>query len=259
MSSIAMRMIAMSQVTTSQIAANQEATSQSVTDFLDQLFRTAESDLFTFSDIATSMVMSTLLTFVIAHVYRQTHRGTSYSQSFLATLFLMAVTTSVVMLIIGSNIARAFSLVGALSIIRFRTAVKDSRDTGYLFAAMVVGMGCGTQFYLASISLTAFVSGLMLVLYVSDYGIKTKLESIVRVTYTTANGSASGIESVLDSSYKDVRRINRMLDVGDGQETDVYVVRQAKSSDAKEAEARLRDIDGVVNIAIYESDQHAPF
>ncbi len=236
-----------------------EATDQSVTSFFDQLFRTAESDLFTFTDISMSMVMSTLLTFVIAHVYRQTHRGTSYSQSFLVTMFLMAVTTSVVMLIIGSNIARAFSLVGALSIIRFRTAVKDSRDTGYLFASMVVGMGCGTQFYLASISLTAFVSALMLALYVADYGIKTKLESIVRITYTTANGAGKGIESVLDSSYKDVRRINRMLDVGDGQETDVYVVRQAKSSDAKQAEERLRKIEGVVNIAIYESDQHAPF
>lgn len=235
------------------------ATDQSVTSFFDQLFRTAESDLFTFTDISMSMVMSTLLTFVIAHVYRQTHRGTSYSQSFLVTMFLMAVTTSVVMLIIGSNIARAFSLVGALSIIRFRTAVKDSRDTGYLFASMVVGMGCGTQFYLASISLTAFVSALMLALYVADYGIKTKLESIVRITYTTANGAGEGIESVLDSSYKDVRRINRMLDVGDGQETDVYVVRQAKSSDAKQAEERLRNIEGVVNIAIFESDQHAPF
>ncbi len=236
-----------------------EAADQSVTSFFDQLFRTTESDLFTFTDISMSMVMSTLLTFVIAHVYRQTHRGTSYSQSFLVTMFLMAVTTSVVMLIIGSNIARAFSLVGALSIIRFRTAVKDSRDTGYLFASMVVGMGCGTQFYLASISLTAFVSALMLALYVADYGIKTKLESIVRITYTTANGAGEGIESVLDSSYKDVRRINRMLDVGDGQETDVYVVRQAKSSDAKQAEERLRNIEGVVNIAIFESDQHAPF
>ena len=232
---------------------------QSATSLLDQLFRTAERDLFTFSDIAMAMVMSALLTFVLAHVYRQTHRGTSYSQSFLATMFLMAVTTSVVMLIIGSNIARAFSLVGALSIIRFRTAVKDSRDTGYLFAAMVVGMGCGTQFYLASISMTAFVSGLMLLLYVSDYGIKRKIESIVRVTYTTAQGAAYGIKSVLDGSYQDVRRINRMLDVGDGQETDVYVVRKTRSSDTKQAEERLREIEGVVNIAIYESDQHAPF
>ena len=67
------------------------------------------------------------------------------------------------------------------------------------------------------------------------------------------------VKSVLDGSYQDVRRINRMLDVGDGQETDVYVVRKTRSSDTKQAEERLREIEGVVNIAIYESDQHAPF
>jgi len=226
--------------------------------FFDQLFRTAESDIFTFSDIALSMAVTILLTFVLAQVYRQTHRGTSYSQSFLTTMFLMAVTTCVVMMIIGTNIARAFSLVGALSIIRFRTAVKDSRDTGYLFTAMIVGMGCGTQFYLASLSLTACVAVLMLGLYVMDYGLKKKLESIVRVTYKATDGVLGRIEEVLDGSYRDVRRINRMLDAGDNQETNVYVVKPGSTS-PQDAEERLKNIDGVVNIALYESDQHAPF
>ena len=226
--------------------------------FFDQLFRTAESDIFTFSDIALAMTITTLLTFVLAQIYRQTHRGTSYSQSFLVTMFLMAVTTSVVMMIIGTNIARAFSLVGALSIIRFRTAVKDSRDTGYLFAAMIVGMGCGTQFYLASISMTAFIALLMLGLYVMDFGLKSKLESIVRVTYKATDGTLGRIEKELEGSYRDVRRINRMLDAGEGNETNVYVVRPG-STPPSDVEGRLKNIDGVMNIALYESDQHAPF
>ena len=115
--------------------------------FLDKLLQTAEPDMFSAPDLMLAMCVSALLAYVLAHVYRHTHRGTSYSQSFLVTLFIMSVATAVVMLIIGSNIARAFSLVGALSVIRFRTAVKDARDTGYLFAAMIAGMGCGTQFY----------------------------------------------------------------------------------------------------------------
>ena len=98
--------------------------------FLDQLFKPSATELFGPTDLFLAMTVAALLTFVLGSVYRYTHRGTSYSQSFLVTLFLMAVATSVVMMIIGSNIARAFSLVGALSIIRFRTAVKDSRDTG---------------------------------------------------------------------------------------------------------------------------------
>ncbi len=227
--------------------------------FLDKLFRPSETDIFTFPDLMLAMTISTLLAYVLAHAYRYTHRGTSYSQSFLVTLFIMAVATSVVMMIIGSNIARAFSLVGALSIIRFRTAVKDARDTGYLFAAMIAGMGCGTQFYLASISLTAFISVLVIVLYATDFGIKQKLESILRVTYRVGEGTLEQIERELEGSFREFKLINRVLDFGEDHETNVYVVRPARNKDPHEIESRLREIEGVSNLAIYQSDQHAPF
>ena len=92
--------------------------------FLDMLFKPSETDIFSSAEVLLAMTVSTLLCYVFSQVYRHTHRGTSYSQSFLVTMFIMGVATAVVMMIIGSNIARAFSLVGALSIIRFRTAVK---------------------------------------------------------------------------------------------------------------------------------------
>lgn len=227
--------------------------------FLDKLFQPSQTDIFTAGDLFLAMTVSTLLAFVLAHVYRFTHRGTSYSQSFLVTLFMMAIATSVVMMIIGSNIARAFSLVGALSIIRFRTAVKDSRDTGYLFAAMISGMGCGTQFYLASIGMTLFLAVLLIALYVSDYGIKQKLESVLRVTYKTDEGVLARIEQEINNSFRESRLINRILDFGDDQETNVYVVRPDRSSPPDEVERRLRSVDGVVTLSIYQSDQHAPF
>lgn len=227
--------------------------------FLDKLFAPGQGDLFTTPDLVMAMVVSALLAFVLAQVYRATHRGTSYSQSFLVTMFIMAVATSVVMLIIGSNIARAFSLVGALSIIRFRTAVKDARDTGYLFAAMIAGMGCGTGFYQASIALVVFLSGLLLSLYRFDYGIKKKLESIIRVTYDRGDATLAAIEKELGAAFEHHQLINRILDFGEGQETNVYVVRPGSHTDAAAVEARLQAIEGVSNLAIYQSDQHAPF
>lgn len=227
--------------------------------FLDKLMQPSEAGLFGPADLLLAMSVSTLLCFALANVYRHTHRGTSYSQSFMVTLFIMSVATAVVMMIIGSNIARAFSLVGALSIIRFRTAVKDSRDTGYLFAAMIQGMGCGTGFYLASIMLTAFISGLMLLLYTLDYGIKQKLESIIRVTYRVDPAVLDRVEMELGSCFSEFRLINRILDFGDGQETNVYVVRPNSSGDPDEIETRLRAVDGVVSLSLYQSDQHAPF
>ena len=227
--------------------------------FLDKLFQQSETELFGIADVFLAMTVSALLCLALAQVYRYTHRGTSYSQSFMVTMFAMAVCTAVVMMIIGSNIARAFSLVGALSIIRFRTAVKDPRDTGYLFAAMIQGMGCGTGFYLVSISMTAFVAVMMVVLYVTDYGLKQKLESILRVTYKAGDETLAKIEHELARSFREFQLINRILDFGDDEETNVYVVRPGRSAEAKEIERRLGGIEGVVNLSLYQSDQHAPF
>jgi len=226
---------------------------------LDTLFRTPESELFGVSDVFLAMTVSALLCFVLSQVYRYTHRGTSYSQSFMVTLFAMAVCTAVVMMIIGSNIARAFSLVGALSIIRFRTAVKDPRDTGYLFAAMIAGMGCGSGFYLASIAMTIFVSALMLVLYATNYGLKHKLENIVRVTFRPGEETLAKIEAELERCFRDVRLINRILEFGDGEEINVYVVSPGRKFEPREIEGRLAGIEGVVNLSLYQSDQHAAF
>jgi len=116
------------------------------------------TDVFTISDVLFSTILSFLLTLVIAWVYQITYKGVSYTQSYVHTLIMMSMIVSIIMLIIGSNIARAFSLVGALSIIRFRNAVKDTRDVGYIFFAMAIGMACGTRFYLLAIVATFVIS-----------------------------------------------------------------------------------------------------
>ena len=101
----------------------------------------------TLLDVAVVFALSLVLCIMVAFVYRATHRGVSYSQSFVHTLVMLGVTVAFIMLIIGSNIARAFTLVGALSIVRFRSAIKETKDLGFVFMVMAIGMACGTQFY----------------------------------------------------------------------------------------------------------------
>lgn len=72
------------------------------------------------------------------------------SASFVATMVLLAVLLGMVSMVIGSNIARAFALVGALSIVRFRTVVEDTRDTAFVIFAVVVGMAAGSGAYLVA-------------------------------------------------------------------------------------------------------------
>ena len=118
---------------------------------------------FTVMDVTLVLVLSFLLSAFIGWIYQLTHRGTSYTQSFVFTLVMNGMIVALVMLIVGSNIARAFSLVGALSIIRFRNAVKETRDVGFIFFTMAVGMAIGTRFYLLGI-IAAVVISLVIVL-----------------------------------------------------------------------------------------------
>ncbi len=114
---------------------------------------------FSVADIVMSIGLSFILAIIIGFVYRWTHRGVSYSQTFVHTLVILAMIVSVVMLIVGSNIARAFALVGALSIIRFRNAIKETRDVGFIFFAMAIGMATGTRFYTLAAVATGAISG----------------------------------------------------------------------------------------------------
>ena len=119
---------------------------------------------FAVTDMVLVMILSFVLSAFIGWIYQVTHRGTSYTQSFVFTLVLNGMIVALVMLVIGSDIARAFSLVGALSIIRFRNAVKETRDVGFIFFTMAIGMAVGTGFYLLAIAGTIFISGVIVLM-----------------------------------------------------------------------------------------------
>ena len=121
-------------------------------------------------DLIVALGSSTVLTLLLAKLYMVTHGGYSYSKSFLQTIVLVGVTVALIMIIIGSDIARAFALVGAMSIVRFRTPVKDARDLVFVFAAIAIGMACGTQFHVFAAIFTAFVAGLVLVFHYWGFG-----------------------------------------------------------------------------------------
>jgi hypothetical protein len=93
-----------------------------------------------------------------AGVYRATRGRTEGEKSFLATLVLLSVLIAMVTLVIGTNTARAFSLVGALAIVRFRTVVEDTRDTAFVMFAVVVGMAAGAGFFLTALAGVPFVA-----------------------------------------------------------------------------------------------------
>ncbi|MCR1839176.1 DUF4956 domain-containing protein [Murimonas intestini] len=100
--------------------------------------------------IILHIVSSAIISMAIYISYWYTHTGTAYSRKFNVSLVTLTILTGTVMTVIGNNIALSLGMVGALSIVRFRTAIKDSRDTTYIFWAIIVGICCGVGDYLVA-------------------------------------------------------------------------------------------------------------
>lgn len=154
------------------------------------------------ADIAINIALSIVLGLVVAWVYRYTHKGLSYSQSFVLTLVFVCVIVSTVMMIIGNSLARAFALVGALSIIRFRTVVKDTKDTAFVFFALAAGMAAGTSNYFIAGLATLSISALALVLHRLNFGALYKSEFICRFQFDRDSGGDSGYVDVIKKFAK---------------------------------------------------------
>lgn len=103
----------------------------------------SQSTSLTIEQIAIQILVAAVIGVAIYISYYISHVGTIYSRKFNVSLVMLTVLTSMVMTVIGNNIALSLGMVGALSIVRFRTAIKDSRDTSYIFWAIIVGICCG--------------------------------------------------------------------------------------------------------------------
>lgn len=110
---------------------------------------TNPSDM-TWQQILMNISAAAILGMFIFISYLISHRGTIYSKKFNASLVILTVLTGTVMTVIGNNIALSLGMVGALSIVRFRTAIKDSRDTVYIFWSIIIGICCGVGDYLVA-------------------------------------------------------------------------------------------------------------
>jgi hypothetical protein len=196
---------------------------------MDELIKEMErfkdvTSIFTPTDVAIVLSLGFVLSLVIAWVYRATHQGTSYAQSFAQTLVIMGMVTAFIMLIIGSNIARAFSLIGALSVIRFRNAVKETRDVGFMFLAMAIGMACGTRFYMLATFATAIFAAVLGAMYKLDMFSKQVTERILRVRLPLGGDPEETLEPVFQRYLTDSRLVALESVAGGTLQELVYIV-----------------------------------
>ena len=209
------------------------------------------------TDILINIGLALLLGLSISSIYKYTHKGLSYSQSFMLTLVFVSIIVAIVMMIIGNNLARAFALVGALSIIRFRTVVKDTKDMAYVFMTLAAGMAAGTSSYFLAVAGVAFLAVVALVLHAANYGSLYKSEFILRFR---AEPSDAPPHIALINEFAKTSSLLHMEPSGDGSSSKLtFDIVMKKDLDPMALSSGLAQIPGISEVILVASKNDADY
>ena len=201
--------------------------------------------------VVINIFISFCLGLLISATYRKTHKGLSYSQSFVLTIIYITTITSSVIMVIGNNLARAFALVGALSIIRFRTVVKDTKDITFIFLSLCIGLAVGTNNYFIAIFTTVFMCLAMWILFKMNFGVLQAREFILRF-YFLRDGNEEDYLDVLKSNTKYLNLLHMEPTVDSKRIHLTYDVSLKEGINAKQLIDkinRLKDIEEVILVS----------
>lgn len=160
-------------------------------------------------DVLLNLLVAFLCGLVIAQTYKLTFGGASYSKSISNSLVVLAMITTVVIIVIGNNLARAFGLVGAMSIIRFRTAVKDPMDIVFIFFSLAIGLAAGVGLAQIAIVGTLSISAVLLVMSKVGYGSHRSDENLLQFAYRgDHNGDEPPYIDILKTHCRSYNMIN---------------------------------------------------
>ncbi len=115
-------------------------------------------------DIITVLSISLIVSLIVYFIYIKTYRGVSYNNSFNISLVSMSLITSMVIMTISSNIVLSLGMVGALSIVRFRTPIKEPLDIVFIFWSIAIGISSGAGFYLLTVVGSIFIGLVIIIL-----------------------------------------------------------------------------------------------
>ncbi len=136
---------------------------------LETIISSTNGEAFTLANALIVVGASIILGLVISLAYMRTHKKEGYSPSFTITLIMLPVIISIIILLVGNNVARAFSLAGAFSIIRFRSAPGDPKDISYVFFTLAVGLACGMGYIGYGFIVTIILCAVMIILDITKF------------------------------------------------------------------------------------------
>lgn len=217
------------------------------------------SSIFQFSltsgEIVENISIALICSFLISFFYRKTYNGPGYLDSFANALVLLSLITAVVIMTIGNNLARAFGLVGAMSIIRFRTAVKETHDIVYIFFALTIGMAAGVGLHSLAILGTFFIGSISYIM--AKMNLKSGNEKNTLLEFQMQdNGSKSSLdyEKVISKFTQKMKLINIKTIENDNIIISYYI--KLKRNDLSlNLVSELKNVAEIKNISLFSDEE----
>lgn len=210
--------------------------------------------------IIVNICLAFFLALGIAFIYKKTHVGISYSKSFVVTLILLSVLISVVIAVIGNSLAKAFTLLGAFTIIRFRTAIKDTKDTAFVFWSLVTGMAVGTGNYILSLIATVMIGFIIFILHRFNFGSMRHYEHLLNFILDTTQNSSDAYKNIFEKYIKGSDLINVATKEDGVKKLDFsFTVRLINPSDESSFVDELSRVRGISNINFIAASKNAEY
>lgn len=228
-------------------------------ELLTSILNTSVQSDFSLSRIVFNLLLAFVLSVGLSMVYKNTHKGLSYSQSFVTSIVLVSVIVAAAMMIIGNSIVSAFALLGAFSIIRFRTPVKDVKDVSFIFLSLVIGMGVGTGSYMIAIVTTAFLAAIIWFMFKGNFGSARKYGYILTFAFDTKEGSEENFKRVFDQHLSS-NTLLHVKTIEAGQKLDfTFNVSFKKNANNGQFVRDLEDVTGVTRVDLLTAKNDIEF
>ena len=207
-------------------------------------------------EIFMNLIVALVAGVLISIFYRKSYSGPGYQASFVNSLILLVIITSIVIMVIGNNLARAFGLVGAMSIIRFRTAVKETQDIMYIFFSLAIGMAVGVGQYGLALFGSIFIGSITYVLSKSKFSTPIKSDLLLQFNYNSESNGTPAYSKLIDKYCKKSKLINaKAIGIDEMLELSYYVGFKNKEN-STEFVQKLRKIEGVQNVNLFYDEEY---
>lgn len=197
--------------------------------------------------ILLSLILTFLIAMFIYFIYKKTYNGVLYSKNFNLTLVMTAIIVDALMIGISGNLVLSLGLVGALSIVRFRTAIKDPKDTAFIFWAISIGVINGVGYYELSILASIFIA---IVLILLSRSITFEPSYMLILKYK--DGAYIETEKILQSNFQ--KYFIRSDSKKENLTEKVIEVRMKKNTDQDESLKKIRNIEGIESCTLLASN-----